>query len=217
MKKTFLILAFALSSLTFFGQNIRQNTNMISISKTSEIDVIPKEVQKKQYLNFNFVKANISNVDQASPLRFNIYKDEMEYMKNNEVFYLRKTEDVEIKFPSINKRYTVKNYNDNLTYFVNLLDGDFKLLLKENVKFIAASEPDNSYGSATSASYKRGRDQFFIINDQGEISLVSRKKKAFLKLFNKKSNEVKSFMKEKSLSHKKRKDLVEIVAYYNQL
>jgi hypothetical protein len=217
MKKTFLILAFALSSLTFFGQNIRQNTNMISISKTSEIDVIPKEVQKKQYLNFNFVNANISNVDQASPLRFNIYKDEMEYMKNNEVFYLRKTEDVEIKFPSINKRYTVKNYNDNLTYFVNLLDGDFKLLLKENVKFIAASEPDNSYGSATSASYKRGRDQFFIINDQGEISLVSRKKKAFLKLFNKKSNEVKSFMKEKNLSHKKRKDLVEIVAYYNQL
>jgi len=217
MKKTFLILAVALSSLTFFGQNIRENTNIISFSKTSDTDVIPKEVEKKQYLDFNFINANISNVDQVASLRFNIYKNEMEFMKNNQVFYLRKTEDAEVKFPSINKKYIVKKYNDNLTYFVNLVDGKFKLLLKENVKFIAATEPDNSYGAAKPASYKRGRDQFFITNEKGQITLVSRKKKAFLKLFNSKSNEIKSFMKERSLSHKKRKDLIKIVAYFNQL
>jgi hypothetical protein len=44
-------------------------------------------------------------------------------------------------------------------------------------------------------------DQFFILNNKGQINLVSRKKKDFLNLFMTKSNEVKSFMKEKKLKY----------------
>ena len=91
MKKTFLILAFALSSLTFFGQTIRYNKlNVICLSKNSDTDIIPKEVQKKQYFDFNFINANINNLDKVASLRFNVYKNEMEFIKNNQVFYLRK-------------------------------------------------------------------------------------------------------------------------------
>ena len=218
MKKAFLILAFAQSSLTFFGQTIRYNKlNVIRLSKNSDTDIIPKEVQKKQYFDFNFINANINNLDKVASLRFNVYKNEMEFIKNNQVFYLRKTEDIKIRFPSINKTYVIENYNKKLTYFVNLIDGKFKLLLKENIKFVEASVAKNSYGTANPATYKRVSDQFFILNNKGQINLVSRKKKDFLNLFMTKSNEVKSFMKEKKLSHKKRKDLVKIITYYNQL
>ena len=64
-------------------------------------DKLPKEVQKKQYLDFNFINANISNVDQVASLRFNIYKNEMEFMKNNQVFYLR----IHNFFPSSDEFY----------------------------------------------------------------------------------------------------------------
>ena len=210
-----------LSFFSFAQQQTINNIGDIGIMRTedkdSEQSEILKKINYKKYHSLDFKKASADNIKGDVFFRYNMYKDEMEFMKADQIYYMRKKLGSTINFKNDNVVYKIFNSNNKLNYFNILVDGKCSLLVKEVVEFTEAKAAKSSYVRAKPAKFTREDDEYFISLDGKNTVEIPRKKNDFFDLFKEDSKKIKDYVKENRLSHKDKNDLKKIVIYYNTL
>jgi hypothetical protein len=176
-----------------------------------------KKISHKMYLTKNFITAKIDSLNETYFLKYNIYKDEMEFSKNEKIYYLTKKKGREVLFTDDNIKYKVINYKNKLSYFVLLNDGKNQLLLKEIIKFKEAKLATSSYDKSTPSDFKRKKDKLYIKLGNSDIKEIPSNKKKFYALFKEESKSIKSFIKKNKIDIKKTNDLKKIINYLNKI
>ncbi|WP_347173368.1 hypothetical protein [Polaribacter uvawellassae] len=133
--------------------------------------------------------------------------------------------------PAVEHRYEVIFTDDNTTYkafeYENLKLAFFKviakkenahLLSKQFIKYFPLVKPKSSFEIAKPAKYERKDDVYYIkFNNQDIVVELPTRKSKFLKVFNSKANDIKSFIKKERLGIKKEEDLIKIFNFYTSL
>ncbi|MEQ6123803.1 hypothetical protein AAON49_06355 [Pseudotenacibaculum sp. MALMAid0570] len=211
--------AFLMITMAGFSQipqNNRISQYSIDFSRSADNSLGP--VTGKLYINEKFSLAKISNYEGSTLLRYNPYKDEMEFMKGDQIYYLDKHAGIKVLFTKSNKNYVIKNVSGKLMYFIEKFKGDkLSFLVKEKVKYTPETKASDSYSSAKPARFSRSPDSFYVEFSDGLVSELPRKKKQILKFFKTKNIDLKSYFKKNKINLKKEKDAMKLIRDINKL
>jgi len=235
LEKLFFVL-FLFNMLGIYGQNQflqnQQNLNPISDGylnyinnnkdKNSKVDL--STINGTPYGDEEFVLGKAYDILAQNTgdfyMRYNIYNDAIETKKNlydKNAIDLIKSENIYVKIND--NRYHFRGYIDGegkqkSGYFILISSrGTNRLYLKKNKKFVPKREATNPYESEVPASFKDYNEYYFEINNS--LTLIPEKKKAFLKQFPEKKNELSNFFKKEKINLKKKNDLVRLLNYYS--
>jgi len=174
------------------------------------------------YINEQFLAVKLAHTEKTYLMRYNAYKDEMEFEKDGKLFYLTKAYNFLITFDGLNKVYQVFSYQENKRakdgYFIVLSNGDkVSLLLQEKIKYFDGVKARSGYTEDKPASLKRLNDKLYIGYKNSTASELPNKKKDLLKLFSSKSTEIEAYAKKNNLGFKNTEDLIQLFKHYNAL
>ena len=227
MKKSFCLLVF----LSFYF------TNSFSQNHDAEYQPLAPTLQGTTYINPVFLKskpkgspyslliftyAKVENVDQKALMRYNIFKDEFEFIdvKKNDTLVLDKIDDFsKITFPATNKKYNLVNYTSTKGiktrgYLINLYEkAGFALYKKENISFYDEKIAKTSLETNMPARYDKSSDSYFLKNKNNEIFEFPDSKKKLIKLYPDKKEVVENFVKENKISFQKEEDMAKIIDF----
>lgn len=214
-----LVLFIAAAMFFSFNSNAQFNVNgeqtILTPKEKEDIPAVLQGIQYKKYLTKDYKPAFVDDIKDQAFLRYNIYEDQMEFIKGNQIYYLKKDVGRTVRFTK-NLTYEVFEINGELRYFLVQTEGENILLTKQVVKYVDALEPNSGYDRGRPADYKRKKDEFYLSTKNGITKLPTKKKK-LLEFFGAKSSKIKTFLKKNRLGYKKAEDLKEIVNYYNTL
>lgn len=215
-------LTFLLIATVFLNSSNAQNltigsSELFSTAAESDNSESLKKIAHKKYLTQSYKPAKVDNLEGSAYLRYNIYQDEMEFVKDEQIYYLKKEQGRKVYFPQQKITYQVYEMNGNLKYFIVQNEGKNILLTRQIVKFVEAREPQSSYQKGTPADYKRKNDEHFLALNNAAIIKLPSNKKSFYTSFESKSSEIKAYMKKNNLSYTKLDDLRKVIEYYNTL
>ena len=219
MKQIFILLmAFLSLPFTTDAQLVRVNgyEQILSPKETEEIPAKLERIQFKKYLTQDYKPAFIDDFKQRAYLRYNIYEDQMEFVKDNNIYYLKKDLDRIVRFAD-NTKYAVKELDGETHFFLVHQDGKNQLLAYQTIRFIEAKEPKTGYDVRKPADFKRRKDELYLALDGKNLVSIPRKKKSFFATFGDKSSDIKMYIKKNKLGYKRVKDLKKVLAYYNTL
>jgi len=206
-----------LISTTSLAQTMNINgVPTVLTTKSKDIPDDLKKIQHKKYAFQDYKPCIIDNNKETAFLRYNIFDDEMEFIKDNKIYYLKKDAGRTIKFKNYTT-YKVFEYNGDPTYFIVHSEGKNSLLAKQVVRFVEAKEGQTQYDVSKPSDYKRKSDVLYFDLDGVGIVEVPSRKKDFYSLFSSNSNSVKNHMKKNKLNHKKVEDLKLILNYLNSM
>lgn len=217
-------------SFLFVCTNAQQTISTVGIEQFLQYERLNKDVNKRNqnpyennignpYLFRDFANGEIVTTDNFrynGKMRYNIYDDEIEYLVNDDNFWVSNPWVLDyITIDSITFIYCSadnKNKNDG-SYYILLVSGDCKLLLKKGV---ILNDPvvAKPYVEAKPAEFVGRRDFYYILLENQEPVKITSKQK-LLELFPGKTRQMKNFLKNISLN--KEKDLIKLVEYYNGL
>ncbi|MEQ6123805.1 hypothetical protein AAON49_06365 [Pseudotenacibaculum sp. MALMAid0570] len=219
MKFTLSLAAFLMITMAGFSQVPQNNRiSQYSIDFTRTADNSLGTVAGKLYIDEKFSQAKISNYNGATLLRYNPYKDEMEFMKQDQIFYLDKHEGINIEFVRAKKSYVIKNVNGELKYFVEAFKGNnVAFLVKERVKYSPPSPAVDSYSSSKPARFSRKTDAFYVQLENGTIAELPKKKKQAIKFFKKHNIDLKGYLKKNKINFKKEEDVAKLMNHIDTL
>ena len=234
MKKTlFSILLITFISIGAYGQltrNVgtsvtnRAGNELIPIThlrlKTIDKSLSEEDVnlQKKKYLFYSYNEAAVDDYDTKAFVRYNIFDDEMEFVKDESIYYLAKEIGRKIRFINTNSIYKVFEFKGELHFFKVHVEGKNSLIAKQKVRYIEEKVAKSGYDRAKPANYKRLKDELYLVIDNKKMVKLSKKsKKEFFKSFGDKSSEIQKYAKKNKLGRKSIEDLKKIVTYYNTL
>ena len=214
----------------FINTNAQETTSTVGIEQFLQYERLNKDVRKRNqnpyennignpYLFKDFANGEIVTTDNFrynGKMRYNIYDDEIEYLVNDDNFWVSNPWVLDfITIDSITFIYcSADSQNkDEGSYYILLVKGDCKLLLKKGVILNdpVAAKP---YVEAKPAEFVDKRDFYYILLENQEPVKITSKQK-LLELFPGKTREMKNYLKKISLN--KEKDLIKLVEYYNGL
>lgn len=183
------------------------------------------KVDGTPYLNEKYVDGDIFFGEAAKtahtrvPVRYNVYRDLMEYQQNGKSLVLDPSNKIK-KVQLGDETFIVEKYelNGKTKYgFMNLLDsGKVTLLAKKMMKFQDPLKGKALDGGDLPARYTLMSDAFFFKIGDGELKQVGNLKE-FISHFPDKQDELKQFAKEEKISVKKPDELRKLIRYYNSL
>jgi len=177
------------------------------------------ELQGSPYMNDSFLPANINGTPYN--VRYNAYKDEMEYENNNaKSVYFGVIGETEVIFNGINKKYIYANYRDDKEYFIGYLIElkkvkQFTLYKREKKTFTPGIAPKTSYDRQYPDEYKIVKDEFYFKSNEGEILKIPGNKKKFAQLLGERENDILNYIKEKDISLTDENNLKQLFQYLN--
>ena len=175
------------------------------------------ELEKKKYLNYNYDLASVDNYDTKGYVRYNIFDDEIEFVKEKSIYYLAKEAGRKVVFTNTKEIYKVYDFNGELHFFKVHLEGENSLVAKQRVRYIDAKVAKSGYERSKPANYKRLKDELYLVLDNKLIKLSKKGKKDFYKSFGSEETVVKEYMKKNKLGYKNINDLKKVVQYLNEL
>lgn len=180
---------------------------------------IPAKFLSKIYLSDGFKPAIINDEKKVYFLRFNIYKNQMEFAKDAGVYNMKKALGTRVHFRTLNATYECINKNGRPTFFKvydTNDDSKLRLITRESVRYVKAEKALHGYDVDKPAKYVRTKDQqYFSFNNQ--LLEVPKKKKSFYAFFKSNAKTIKDYMKKEKLGYKSAEDLSKVVAYYNTI
>lgn len=181
-----------------------------------------------RYLNEAFLPAKINGIQKTQLLRFNV-PDNIVEVKNskNEIMALSFKKGYTIKIlDGLFKVYETHEYLDKdgkkqTTFFEKLYEeGNFKLYLKENIKFIPAKKAKSGYEPAKPATFSKENDTFYTsgFNSDGELlTSLPKKRKQLIPLFGEHAQAMEKKIKSEKLNLKEKEDLTTLFKAYLKL
>lgn len=209
----FLFLAF-LINYSVYSQVININGMPTVLTTTDDVPDDLKAIQYKKYAFKDYKACYVDDNKERAFLRYNIFDDQMEFVKDGNIYYLVKDEGRYVRFAD-NTNYKVYNLNGEKGFFLVHSDGKNALVAKQGVRFVEAKKAQSGYEADKPADYKRRKDVLYFDLEGKGLVKVPTKKKEFFSVFGSNSTEVKSFMKKNKVGYKKEKDLKKILNFLN--
>ena len=231
MKKYISLLAILLiSSAGLYAQSIYNLRSAIDFFETNKIMygdsrhiLSESEVEGSPYYIDEFKKGTIYTYQKIQyndiPLRYNIYKDEMEFQKPDDQILSIATPEIvekavvgEDTFSNI--RYEFGN-KVKRAYFILLIEGKLSLYMRPEVIY---KKPKKAAGyiDPEPAKFIKRPDVFYLrINQQAAVKIES--KKDLLNFFNDHQKQIQDFIKENKIKPAKKDKMMELVEFYNSL
>lgn len=214
MKKVLLSGFLVISSLLVEAQNaFLQDLSGRPIFENSETDVEGSPYLRKEWsAGVVTAKSNRKSYEIAK-LRYDAYKDELEYDQAGHLFRLGAAEIVEFStgdgtfrsgFPAIND-LTKKNF------YQVLYDGGNVKLLKRIYVIIQTEKP---YNSATTTKRFLQETTLYLLKNNVEMVKLKKDKKSLLEALTNKQSELEAFIKDQKLKFSKDEDVIRILAKY---
>ena len=174
-------------------------------------------IKHKMYISNDYKDAKVDNIPEVFKLRYNMFKDEMEFIKNNETYYLKKGDGRIVDFINRDTKFIILKEDKDLGYYRILTDGEIQLLVKQSVDFKDAVPAKSSYQPAKKADFVRNDDVYHIrYSNNGRMVEVPSKKRKFIEIFESMYSDVKSYIKKNKLDVREEEDLKNIVSYFNE-
>lgn len=191
--------------------------NIIVSQKGGKQTLTYDDVQGTPYLTKTEEPARISNVKELTPVKYNSYKDEFEFQQNGKNYVLPKLDtysQIEIIDPKIRFDY-ISGEGELSGYFVNLVDGEYKLYKKIRTKFIDLVPSPNSYIPERPAKFHL-LDPYYTIKVGNELVKITKDFDDFYSKSGSKKAAIKSFVKQNKIKYNKEEDLIKLVNFLNQ-
>ncbi|WP_276370707.1 hypothetical protein [Chryseolinea sp. H1M3-3] len=181
-----------------------------------------ENIEGTPYLDDSFTQGEVyfaKGKPTVVPVRYNIYKDWVEYQQNNQTYILDPNE--RIKKIKLGERILIVESFESRGktkqgYFILIDSGKVMLLSKKTVTYRERTEAKALEAGATPAKYTQGPDRFFFKVENGQVQSVENVKSVIAALPNN-HDELNRFVKEEKISVRKEKDLVRLIKYYNSL
>ena len=182
-----------------------------------EIDVVGTP-----YLNEEFARGEIffdKGMRNAVPIRYNIYKDWIEYQQNNQTYIL--DPDVRIKQVKFDESvFVVEPYpskgKTRLGYFKVLDSGKVTLLAKQVVLYKEYQQAQALQSSSSPPKYTRAADQFYFKVGASKPKKVDNIK-SMIASFPDKQDLLMDYAKKEKISARREEELRRLFAYYYSL
>ena len=176
-----------------------------------------RKLLKKQYLTIAYNPCYIDEFKTLAYLRYNLYDDQMEFVKNENIYYLKKEKGRKIQFTIPRSVYKIYELDGDLEYFLVQVEGKSSLLVKQSSRFLKPRKATTSYGVDKPADFKRSKDVYYIVfNDESVVKIPMKKKELHI-IFGTKKTMIKEYVKKNKLNPKNLEDLEKLVVYYNTL
>ena len=174
------------------------------------------EVAGSPYYSAEFHSAKVAENFDKVPVRYNSYKDEIEFQKEGKPWVLPKEEQYSrIEVSSPKNTLVLLQTNDELSgYFFEITSGQNKLYKKVKTKFNDAVPAANSYATDKAAFFKTLDPVYYIKTEKGFIK-KPKKLKDILELYPAKKESFEIFVKSNNIKFNKEEDLIKLVNFMN--
>ncbi len=174
------------------------------------------EISGSPYYSVEFHSAKVAENFDKVPVRYNSYKDEVEFQKEGKPLVLPKEEPFSrIEISSPKSTMVLLQTNDELSgYFFEIVNGKNKLYKKVKTKFNDAVPATNSYASDKAAFFKTLDPVYYIKTEKGFIK-KPKKLKDILEVLPDKKESLEAFFKSNNIKLNKEEDLIKVVNFLN--
>ncbi len=150
-------------------------------------------------------------------VRYNSYKDEIEFQKDNSHLVLPKENQFSrIEISSPKQTLVLLETGDDLSgYFFELVNGKNTLYKKVKTKLITAQAAANSYATDKPASFKLQQPVYYIKTEKRWIR-KPKNQKDITEAFSDKKDALNTFFKSNKIKFDKEEDLIKLVSFLNQ-
>lgn len=175
------------------------------------------DVEGTPYYTTDFIKGTVylNNGDYASfPLRYDIFRDEIEFLKENKIFWVVKKD---IKYVRYGSEMLIPLFSVSDTsrqdYFFLLEAGRYKLLKKARIEYNPLVPP-KGYSETIPARFRRISDEFYIQLEGTPVQKIKSGKD--LKFFFHNNSSALGFIKKEKIKAGKIEDLRKLVTFLNK-
>lgn len=212
----------AMSQSTSMGDYNSSSSRSFDLYFHEDASASAKNIEGSTYINSAFLPSKVTGLNLVTPpMRYNAYKDEIEFLKDEKTFYLTKSDSLEVKLLGTSYKYLeyqVKDGNESgflIQLYFNIAE-KVSLYKKEKVVYVEKSEAVSGYDEDKPARYKKEDDKFYIkVSDK--IIFMPKKKKELLALFPNNEKDVEGFIKTNKISLDEENDLITLVKFLNTL
>ncbi|MCA6066683.1 hypothetical protein JI747_005800 [Chryseobacterium sp. RG1] len=177
------------------------------------------EIQGTPYYekNFSLAKFVIPENVETAPARYNIYLDEVEFIKDDKTYALPPDSPFKkIEFINTGETLVKLNNGDELSgYFFEIVNGKYSLYKKLKMKFNDFVPAPNSYAMDKPANFHSFDPLFYIRTEKGFIKKPKNQKEIIEQIPDKK-DVLTTFFKENKIKFDKEEDLKKLVNFLNQ-
>lgn len=169
------------------------------------------DINGSAYVNADFKKAKVSDNYESILARYNSYKDQVEFKKDNQIFVLDKSNLFSRISFSNNENLVLLNLNGTQGYFYELYSDDKKVLLKK-IKTILniPAKSKNSYTTDDSSpSFVTTTD--YYLGMEGKFYQIPNKTKKIYELFPERKKDLEILVKSKKLNLNEEYGLIEFI------
>lgn len=184
-------------------------------------DDTSNRIEGSQYIDQTFYSSTFTCISEATPpIRYNTYKEEMEFMVEDKLYYLNKNENCELTINNTTYKYFINYDNkDNNGYLVILnksKDSKYILYKKEKVKFVPAYTPGSSYAEEKPPKYVVDKSKYFI-KIQDTLTAFPEKKSELIKLFPNNKEAIELYLKDNKIKFNEDSSLLLLINFLNTL
>ncbi|HZY81014.1 MAG TPA: hypothetical protein VFE50_15935 [Cyclobacteriaceae bacterium] len=180
------------------------------------------KVKGTPYLDETYVDGTIlfANNDRKAPIRYNAYKDVIEFQIDGQARALDAGSTVKrVSFGD--NIFVVEKYKDDKDvtrygYFTLLDSGKASLFSKKVMKFTPGMKGRALDGGDQPAEFRRAPDTFYFKLASGEMTEIS-SIKSMIAAFPDKKDELNAFAKKEKISPRDGEELKKLIEYYNSL
>ena len=144
--------------------NVINHTNELAVREV-KFTLNYRDVEGSPYYTGDFVKgvAYLKDGNFASvPLRYDIFRDEIEFLKENKIYWLKKSDILYVRCGTdILVLANAISDTSQLGYFFLRSTGKNKLLCKKTIGY-SPEVPPKGYSETVPARFKQENDEFFI-------------------------------------------------------
>jgi hypothetical protein len=168
------------------------------------------------YTDKDFKMAKLAENYEEVPVRYNSFKDEVEFKKGEDILVVPKQKEfykITIKQPLQNIVY-LETADDLQGYFFEIASGKIALYKKEKTIFRDETPATNSYGSPKPAELIKQDPVFYLIIDSNFIK-KPKNQKSIIEAVPNLGDKINTFVKENRIKFNKEEDLKKLVVFLN--
>lgn len=226
MKKIFFALIVLIGSYAFSQNNIILSRNDLlagasfdnRISGASGKMLSYDDVSGSPYPEKSFKDAKIAENYQNTAVRYNAYKDEIEFKDGSEIRILPKDSNFQrVEITSPKQTLVYLTFEDEPTgYYYEIASGKTASAYKKiKTSFKDIQPASTPYGTDQPASFSTTAPTYFIVLD-GKVIKKPKNQKQVVDLLPEKKGALNSFFKENKTKLDKEEDLKKLVTFLNQ-
>lgn len=191
-----------------YSRVINQNN---LVDKKNEV-----KIEGSPYLFNEYNLSKIGDYKDEINVKYNIFSDEIEFVKNGQLLALNKTSDLaRIRFINYNTTLVLKDINGNKGYYLELFNNNGRQLLKKlKIHLEKGRTSQNSYDLDRNSRYIEDEPIYYFFIENNLIA--SNKLKKIEGDLEKKGYNIKEILKKEKLSIKKDQDLIKLINLINK-